>query len=1203
MRLSRRPSRQRREMRSHYSPERSSLVSVGESLEHRILLFRNVLNFGDGIHEAITSQALQFLREEVLAEINLRHQVQDTAGAANSANHFDGSEFEASAAKINEYLSAAIAEADPEDFDQEDLEEQWGDMLHTVQDFYAHSNWVNLGMSSLIDSGTGAWNAMTPYSLHSGAMLVEGEDETPTVPGFGTATLRRVAGVGDVLAGGFQGFGIVVDFGGGVTFPGVISGTFGPDNSPDNVSIGHDDPTFGTDRGLNKDSTSRHLHDEARVLAVQQTRHEFARLGALLEAEYGHEAVCKLLEVWVKPDEVSQAEAAALLGIDHGPLDLVFVIDTTGSMGDDIAAVKASANEIINAIAEESPCFRVSIVLYKDSGDTYVTKTWLGFTDDKDAALAAISSISVGGGGDFPEAVFAALDHAILNLDGMGEWRGPSVEKSIILMGDAPPHDPDVATGATLASVTENALRAGLFPVSLAGASGLATGNLTPPAGDPVDIFTIVIGSNTAATEAFQAIAAANRGRMFTAATADDVVDAVLDAIGEVTGDSSITGQKWNDLDGDGLRDADEPGLDGWIVNVIDASGDIVGSATTASVDLDGNGIIDPFTESGIYTVAVSAGSYTVVEVVSSGWVQTAPSSPVDVVANELDEDFDFRTTGNDFRDWGGLDERWIYSDAGWHYITPAGGLFRWWGGHGENLNSSLVARLSPDYHADLDLLASAPAPVEHVVTVASGEVVTGIDFGNRGASTIGGQKWEDVNRDGDRDSGDRALNGWVIELLDGTSGDVIAATTTQSLDLNLDGRIDPDTEVGVYLFEGVVPGTYDVREVMKPGWVASTPSTDLLQQATDLDAARDFRDSAATFPNWGGLNEKWIQGADGWYFITPDGQVKKWNNSPRTALTGTLVATLSPWFHAQTHRLTSPVDPASNLIDISTTTEISDRDFGNYRTNGTAGLLVSGNSGPGLVPGNVTVTQGKTELTIKGDRYDNQVAVFVNWEGNLTVVGLQGTKVNGRSEPLILRTGTTYLSGKLKADMGDGRDLVALQGFTISGDTRIEGGHGADAFVSIDMNFGRNLDILGGWGAIDVSLTDTTIANNLSVNGSEAIDTVSLNQVTVSNFTHLDMGAKSDLLLVRNSDFHDDARIRLGSGDDRLAGSGRADFRRLLSVDGNPGKDSWNAASFLYGRRSTSSMESFVLADIDQVIDDVLTAFAVYGLDESLIK
>src|SRR5690606_28858203 len=126
----------------------------------------------------------------------------------------------------------------------------------------------------------------------------------------------------------------------------------GPDDAPDNVAIAHDDPLLiGTDRGLNKDTAARHLFTEARNLAVQQTEQEFRRLGALIQSEYGFEGICNLLEEWVKPDDASQERARELLGIEFPPIDLVFVIDTTGSMFDDIDAVQASATEIINSLA------------------------------------------------------------------------------------------------------------------------------------------------------------------------------------------------------------------------------------------------------------------------------------------------------------------------------------------------------------------------------------------------------------------------------------------------------------------------------------------------------------------------------------------------------------------------------------------------------------------------------------------------------------------------------------------------------------------------------------------------------------------------------------------------------------------------------------------------------------------------------------
>jgi len=74
----------------------------------------------------------------------------------------------------------------------------------------------------------------------------------------------------------------------------------------------------------------------------------------------------------------------------------------------------------------------------------------------------------------------------------------------------------------------------------------------------------------------------------------------------------SISGYKWNDLDGDGVKDAGEPGLGGWIINLSGAASD---TTTTAS---DGYYI---FTE-------LAAGTYTVSETLKSGWTRTYPPAP-----------------------------------------------------------------------------------------------------------------------------------------------------------------------------------------------------------------------------------------------------------------------------------------------------------------------------------------------------------------------------------------------------------------------------------------------------------------------------------------------------------------------------------------------------------------------------------------------
>ena len=128
-------------------------------------------------------------------------------------------------------------------------------------------------------------------------------------------------------------------------------------------------------------------------------------------------------------------------------LDLVFVIDTTNSMQDDIDAVKARALEILELIDYGSVDWRVGLVTYRDypyspygdRGD-YTSRIDLNFSSNRSDIVAEINAIRVGGGGDFPESVYSGLMTAI----GF-PWR-TDAKKIIILMGDAPPHDPEPET-------------------------------------------------------------------------------------------------------------------------------------------------------------------------------------------------------------------------------------------------------------------------------------------------------------------------------------------------------------------------------------------------------------------------------------------------------------------------------------------------------------------------------------------------------------------------------------------------------------------------------------------------------------------------------------------------------------------------------------------------------------------------------------
>lgn len=155
-----------------------------EELEDRRLLFATA------VHQELTAGALpELIRNgspSVLEDINDEHYAQnDSLALATQAEHFFGSRFREAATTINGWYQSAIQHADPANFAPEQLADAFGKVLHAVQDFYAHSNWVELqaagliGDSELVDAGSSWFGNLAPYSLVAGAMLVQGEDETP----------------------------------------------------------------------------------------------------------------------------------------------------------------------------------------------------------------------------------------------------------------------------------------------------------------------------------------------------------------------------------------------------------------------------------------------------------------------------------------------------------------------------------------------------------------------------------------------------------------------------------------------------------------------------------------------------------------------------------------------------------------------------------------------------------------------------------------------------------------------------------------------------------------------------------------------------------------------------------------------------------------------------------------------------------------
>ncbi|MEQ9406435.1 MAG: SdrD B-like domain-containing protein [Fuerstiella sp.] len=196
--------------------------------------------------------------------------------------------------------------------------------------------------------------------------------------------------------------------------------------------------------------------------------------------------------------------------------------------------------------------------------------------------------------------------------------------------------------------------------------------------------------------------------------------------------------------------------------------------------------------------------------------------------------------------------------------------------------------------------------------------------------SEVSGRKWNDLNNDGLRSGNEPWLNGWEMQLLD-PPGNVVATTITRNVDLDDNGLIDPATEMGVYIFEGVQNGSYVVEEVLKQSWIQSHPISPIAQLAFETDRNLQLQAPANTFLNWGGLNEKWLYGAGLWYYITPDGLFYRWNGSPRTALSGDLVAEFNSTVYNNPALLHSAPAPVPNTVEVSVPDPVAGRHFGNF--------------------------------------------------------------------------------------------------------------------------------------------------------------------------------------------------------------------------------------------------------------------------------
>ncbi|KAF9775388.1 hypothetical protein IL306_006507 [Fusarium sp. DS 682] len=383
--------------------------------------------FGHGgvSHIAQTNQAFAELAIQYFPLVPLTDSMKrarDTIADANaevdddqdhSALHFDGENFDGGQKRLTQLKDDVIKYL--KDDNRGAARKSLGNALHTLQDFYAHSNWVELGNTS-------------PHpDLGRGTPLVHAVFGDPTCKDCGTL------GINPPMCDGCSVTFDCPDCSANVLkSPGLLTSGyyFGEDAPPKGIEIpaykchhggATDSPLGGTIGflqqipygGINKDSLNcvfsphSYAHRQAAQLSIDATKQYINDIKIL----------------------ITEPQLKALFGV--GPT-LAFVIDTTSSMSDIIQAVREQAISIAGerlGTPDEASLYIISPFNDPLTGPVTTTSDFNTFQE-------VISSLSAEGGGDCPELAFTGLAAA---LDVVDEGT------SVFLFTDAEAKDAELA--------------------------------------------------------------------------------------------------------------------------------------------------------------------------------------------------------------------------------------------------------------------------------------------------------------------------------------------------------------------------------------------------------------------------------------------------------------------------------------------------------------------------------------------------------------------------------------------------------------------------------------------------------------------------------------------------------------------------------------------------------------------------------------
>src|SRR5688572_23328965 len=134
---------------------------------------------GEPNHEAVTALGLSFLRPEIVTALQVANVATDVEFFFVNANHFDDCNFTGGAEVVAASQAEAVALLDPSRASPENdalAMRAFARSLHALQDFYAHTNWVELGGETLVDASLAPFPSFEPYAPvpSTGFIVVQG---------------------------------------------------------------------------------------------------------------------------------------------------------------------------------------------------------------------------------------------------------------------------------------------------------------------------------------------------------------------------------------------------------------------------------------------------------------------------------------------------------------------------------------------------------------------------------------------------------------------------------------------------------------------------------------------------------------------------------------------------------------------------------------------------------------------------------------------------------------------------------------------------------------------------------------------------------------------------------------------------------------------------------------------------------------------